>query len=225
MATKRDLRRELRSFYSAGPDPIMVEVPHLAFLMIDGHGDPNTSVEYSLAVQSLYAVAYAAKFAVKRAPDGIDYGVMPLEGLWSVSDMSTFTVEDKSAWDWTLMIMQPGEVTPEILDKAKAVTARKQRSGAVAGVRLERFAEGLSAQVMHMGPYAAEGPTIQRLHGFIAEHGYVLAGKHHEVYLSDPRRAAPERMKTILRQPVAAGPGTVSRMTKASRRRVTEDAG
>lgn len=186
MATKRDLKRELGSFYSAVPDPIMVEVPELAFLMIDGHGDPNTSPEFSLAVQSLYAVACAAKFAVKRAPAGIDYGVMPLEGLWWVPDMSTFSVEDKSAWDWTLMIVQPSEVIPEILDEAKAMAERRHRSDAITGVRLERFAEGLSAQVLHVGLYAAEGPTIQRLHGFIAEHGYPRAGKHHEVYLSDP---------------------------------------
>jgi hypothetical protein len=202
MATKMDFKRQLRPFYSAAQEPIMVDVPELAFLMIDGHGDPNTAAEYSEAVQALYSVAYAAKFAVKRA-SGLDYVVMPLEGLWWVSDMSTFTVEDKSAWDWTMLIMQLDEVTLEVFEDAKARTARKQYSDAVQRVRLERFAEGAAAQVMHVGPYASEGPTIQKLHDFITEQDYVRAGMHHEVYLSDPRRAAPEKLKTILRQPIA----------------------
>jgi hypothetical protein len=204
-ATKVDFKRELRAFYSAGSEPVIVDVPELAFLMIDGHGDPNTAPEYAKAVQALYPVAYAAKFAVKRESDGPDYAVMPLEGLWWVPDMSMFTLEDKSAWDWTILMMQPDQVTLEIVEEAKAKTAKKNPSDAVTRVRLERFAEGRAAQVMHVGPYSAEGPTIERLHPFIAEQGYVRAGKHHEVYLSDPRRAAPEKMKTIIRQPVAAG--------------------
>jgi len=147
----------------------------------------------------------ATKVDFKRASDGPDYAVMPLEGLWWVPDMSMFTLEDKSAWDWTILMMQPDQVTLEIVEEAKAKTAKKNPSDAVTRVRLERFAEGRAAQVMHVGPYSAEGPTIERLHSFIAEQGYVRAGKHHEVYLSDPRRAAPEKMKTIIRQPVAAG--------------------
>jgi hypothetical protein len=202
-ATKVDLKRGLRAFYSAGPEPVMVDVPELAFLMIDGHGDPNSAAEYSAAVQALYPLAYAAKFAVKQAPGGLDFAVMPLEGLWWVPDMSTFTTEDKSAWDWTMLIMQPDQVTLEVFEEAKAKTAKNNPSDALTRVRLERFAEGRAAQVMHVGPYATEGPTIQQLHTFIAEQGCVRAGKHHEVYISDPRRAAPEKMKTILRQPVA----------------------
>ncbi|MGZ8770413.1 MAG: GyrI-like domain-containing protein, partial [Aeromicrobium sp.] len=141
---------------------------------------------------------------IKRAEGGIDYGVMPLEGLWWVPDMSTFTTADKSAWDWTMMIMQPDQVTPDLLEQARVKAAAKNPLEAISRVRLERFGEGTAAQVMHTGPYATEGPTIQRLHAFIDEQGYERTGKHHEIYLSDPRRAAPEKLKTIVRQPVTA---------------------
>jgi hypothetical protein len=202
-ATKVDFKRELHAFYSAGSEPVIVDVPEMAFLMIDGHGDPNTASEYGEAIAALYPAAYAAKFAVKGGSGGLDFAVMPLEGLWWVSDMSMFTPDDKSAWDWTILIMQPDQVTQEIVEEAKAKVAKKNPSEAVTGVRLERFAEGRAAQVMHVGPYSAEAPTIAGLHSFIADRGYVRAGKHHEVYLSDPRRTAPGKMKTIIRQPVA----------------------
>ncbi len=201
-ATKIDYKRELRELYAPGRTPVIVEVPELSYLMIDGHGDPNTAAEFSEAVEALYSVAYGAKFAVKRAPDGIDYVVMPLEGLFWAPDMSVFATGDKSSWEWTLMIMQPDCVTGEIVDEARAAAEGKKSLEAIARVRSERFAEGRAAQIMHIGPYAAEGPTIQQLHAFIAEHGYQLAGKHHEIYLSDPRRTAPERMKTVIRQPI-----------------------
>lgn len=202
MATKIDFKRELRHLYAAGREPAIVQVPDLAFLMIDGHGDPNTAQEYRDAIQALYAVSYAVKFAVKREPDGFDYGVMPLEGLWWVADMSDFTTADKSTWDWTMMIMQPDRATPETVEEAKAKVAGKQPPAAIAKLRLQRFAEGLAAQVMHVGPYATEGPTIAGLHRYIAEQGYERAGKHHEIYLGDPRRSAPEKLKTVIRQPV-----------------------
>jgi hypothetical protein len=203
-ATRIDFKRELRELYAPTREPSLVEVSELAFLMIDGHGDPNTEPDYGKAIEALYTVAYTVKFDVKRAPDGIDYGVMPLEGLWWVPDMSKFTAEDKSAWDWTMMIMQPDQVTVEVFEEARAKATKKKPLDAIGQIRLERFAEGLAAQIMHIGPYAAEGPTIQQLHAFIAERGYERAGKHHEVYLSDPRRASPEKMKTIVRQPIAA---------------------
>ncbi|HEY9376791.1 MAG TPA: GyrI-like domain-containing protein [Jiangellaceae bacterium] len=202
MATKLDFKRELRELYNASRDPELVDVPELNYLMVDGHGDPNTAVEYREAVEALYAISYAAKFIVKGTPGGVDYGVLPLEGLWWATDMSAFTAYDKSAWDWTMMIMQPDVVTAEILEQALAKTAKKGLA-AQGLVRLERFAEGRCAQVMHLGPYAAEAPTIQRLHAFIADQGLQLRGKHHEIYLSDPRRTTPEKMKTISRQPVS----------------------
>jgi hypothetical protein len=199
-ATKVDFKRELRELYTAKPAPAMVEVPELAFLMVDGHGDPNTSQAYGEAVSALYSVSYAARFALKRA-GVLDYGVMPLEGLWWVPDMSTFSIADKAAWDWTAMILQPDPVTLEVFEQARAKAAKKALP-ALDRVRLERFAEGPAAQVMHRGPYSAEGPTIAALHAFIAEQGHERAGKHHEIYLSDPTRSAPEKMKTIIRQPV-----------------------
>ncbi|MGA2470913.1 MAG: GyrI-like domain-containing protein [Solirubrobacteraceae bacterium] len=202
--TRIDYKHELRELYAAGREPGIVEVPELTYLMIDGHGDPNTATEYGEAVEALYAVAYAAKFAIKRAPDGVDYGVLPLEGLWWTPDISTFTTDDKSAWYWTMMIMQPDVVTAEVFADAVEKAAKKKSPQTIGRLRLERFTEGPAAQMMHLGPYAAEGPTIKRLHAFIAQQGYEHAGKHHEIYLSDPRRAAPEKMKTILRQPIAA---------------------
>lgn len=200
-ATKIDFKRELSELYAPTREPSVVDVPELAFLEVDGHGDPNTAAEYRAAVETLYAVAYAAKFAVKRSA-GVDFGVMPLEGLWWVSDMSTFTIEDKSDWSWTAMLMQPEPVTTEIVELARQKAASKKSLPALELLRYERLHEGLAAQVMHRGAYADEAPTIARLHQFIAEQGYVAAGKHHEIYLSDPTRTAPEKLKTVIRQPV-----------------------
>lgn len=202
---KRDLRRELRDFYAPSSSPALVEVPEWSFLMVDGRGDPNTSEEYRDAVAALYKLSYTARFALKKA-QVLDYSVMPLEGLWWVPDMARFTVEDKSGWEWTAMIHQPDQVTEDVLDRARATVAAKKPSPelehSLQQVRLSRFTEGTAAQVLHLGPYAAEGPTIAALHAFIADRGYALSGKHHEIYLTDPGRTAPERMRTVIRQPV-----------------------
>lgn len=201
-AMKVDFKREHHELYAPPRRPVLVDVPELAFLMVDGHGDPNTSPAYTQAIEALFTVSYTLKFAIKRAADGFDYGVMPLEGLWWVPDMSAFTVEDKSAWQWTAMIMQPDEVSEERLREALAIAIAKKALPATEKLRLERFHEGPVAQIMHIGPYAAEGPTIELLHEFIAEQGMTLRGKHHEIYLSDPRRSAAEKLKTVVRQPV-----------------------
>jgi hypothetical protein len=200
---KLDYKRELNELYGprAGP-PAIVDVPELSFLMVDGMGDPNTSRNYREAVEALFAVSYRVKFAVKRGAGGIDYGVMPLEGLWWVDDMSTFSVDDKSNWSWTAMIMQPDVVTDELVQGS--IPEASKKLPAATRLRLDRFGEGRAAQVLHLGPYSAERPTIERLHAFIAEAGYRLRGKHHEIYLSDPSRAEPAKLKTILRQPIAA---------------------
>jgi hypothetical protein len=158
-ATKLDLRRELKALY--GPPvgrPVLIDVPELSFLMVDGQGDPNLSQDYRDAVQALFAVSYAVKFAVKRAA-GIDYRVMPLEGLWWVDDMSTFTVDDKTSWKWTALIAQPDLVGEELVQQAAATAAAKRPLPAAGRVRLERFREGRAAQLLHRGPFSAEGPT------------------------------------------------------------------
>ena len=203
-ATKVNFKVEHKELYRAKREPALVDVPELGFLMVDGHGDPNTATEYTQAVEALYTVSYSLKFAIKRARDGFDYGVMPLEGLWWVRDMSKFTSSKKSDWDWTAMIMQPDQVTQDLLEDALANATAKKSLPAAAKLRLERFREGPAAQVMHIGPYDAEGPTIKRLHELIAESGRTRRGKHHEIYLSDPRRSAPEKLRTIIRQPVDA---------------------
>jgi hypothetical protein len=203
-ATKLDLITRSPELYSAGREPALLEVPELSFLMVDGHGDPNVSPAYAEAVEALYSVAYTVKFALKKSPRQLDHRVMPLEGLWWVPDMSQFSTTSKADWDWTLMIRQLDEVDQELVTAAVQQVTGKKALPAAARLRLERFREGLAAQVLHIGPYAAEGPTIQRLHAFISEHGYGLTGKHHEIYLGDPRRAAPEKLRTILRQPVIA---------------------
>ena len=172
--------------------------------MVDGQGDPNVSSRFQEAVQALYACSYTLKFALKRA-GGPVYRVAPLEGLWWAEDMTTFAVEEKSAYLWTLMIRQPAEVTQNLLEEILVEVAEKKQLPIVHELRLERIAEGPVAQILHVGPYAMEGPTIERLHTFIAQRGLTLRGKHHEIYLGDPRRAAPERLKTIIRQPVGGG--------------------
>jgi hypothetical protein len=203
---KIDMRRELRALYAPPATPVLVDVPELAFLMIDGRGDPNTSTEYREAVAALYAVSYALKFAIKRTANGADYAVMPLEGLWWADDMTDFDFR-KADWHWTMMIAQPDLVTLERVEQAAADTMRKKNLPTVTRLRLERFCEGLCAQVLHVGPYSAEGPTIASLHAFIRDHGYTFDGrrqKHHEIYLSDPRRTAAAKLKTVVRQPIIA---------------------
>jgi len=202
--TKIDYKRERPQLYAPRAEPTIVDVPELAFLMIDGHGDPNTAVAYREAVETLFAVSYAAKFVVRRSAGGVDFAVMPLEGLWWVPDISLFTIDDKSDWSWTAMIMQPAPVTPEVIEVARQKAAAKKPRPALELLRFERFHEGLAAQVMYRGPYADEGPTIAQLHEFITDRGYEPTGRHHEIYLGDPRRSAPQKLRTIIRQPIAS---------------------
>jgi hypothetical protein len=173
------------------------------FLMIDGEGDPNTAESYSNAIEALYSLSYALKFMVKKGEWGIDYGVMPLEGLWWADDMTAFTVGNKDAWEWTMMIMQPEFITPDMVEAARQEVGRKKNPVALSLVRFEAFKEGKAAQIMHIGPFSEEGPTIEKVHAFIENTGSRRRGKHHEIYLSDIRRAAPEKWKTIIRQPLA----------------------
>ena len=202
MKSKIDLKKEWKELYRPGTKEVVrVDVPPLNYLKIDGRGDPNTAQEYKDAIETLYPVAYTLKFMMKKGALGLDYVVMPLEGLWWVEDMSKFSVENKGDWLWTMMILQPDAVTLEMVDEALAQTAEKKNPPALDKVRLEGLYEGASAQIMHIGPYADEAPTISKIHQFITENGRRPRGKHHEIYLSDPRRAAPEKMKTVIRQP------------------------
>lgn len=203
---KIDLKKELKHLYNPSTKEIsIVDVPKMNFLMVDGKGDPNTSQEYKEAIEALYTVSYSLKFMIKKGETAIDYVVMPLEGLWWTDDMAQFSTENKGIWKWTAMIMQPEYVTKDLVTKAFEQVEKKKNPPALSKMRFESFHEGLSAQIMHIGPYSAEGPTIKKLHSFIKEKGYEFDGlvqKHHEIYLSDPRRTAPEKMKTIIRQPM-----------------------
>ena len=200
---KIDLKRDLKQLYRPSATKVVqVDVPAFRFLMADGEGDPNTLRAYAEAVEALFSVSYTAKFMVKKGAQAIDYAVMPLEGLWWSDDMSAFVANDRAKWRWTMMIMQPDFVEAAVLHAAIAEVARKKALPVVRKLRLEAFTEGLCAQTLHVGPFTEEGPTIQRVHDFIAARA-ALAGKHHEIYLSDIRRADPRRWKTIIRQPMA----------------------
>lgn len=198
---KRDLKKELKHVYQPSAKEVtLVNVPPMRFLMVDGSGDPNTSAEYKKAVETLFSVSYTLKFAVKKGKLAIDYAVMPLEGLWWADDMARFNVEDKSNWKWTMMIAQPDFASDEMVESAIAATQKKKGTGALADLRLQPFAEGICAQILHIGPFTTEGSTIANVHAFIAERGE-LRGKHHEIYLSDVTKADPAKWKTIIRQP------------------------
>ncbi len=200
---KLDLKKDLRSFYKASAkDVALVEVPQMNFFMIDGVGDPNTSPDYRDAVEALFSLSYTLKFMIKKGTMAIDYSVMPLEGLWWADDMTDFTNGNKDHWQWTAMMMQPEFITPDLVAEARAQTEKKKNLPALPKVRCETWREGRVAQTLHIGPFAEEAPTIERVHRFIEESGLERAGKHHEIYLSDIRRAAPEKWQTIIRQPV-----------------------
>jgi hypothetical protein len=174
------------------------------FLMIDGRGDPNTSQEFQEAVEALFGVSYTVKFMVKKGEVAVDYSVMPLEGLWWMDNMAEFSIERKADWKWTTMIMQPEYVTRDLLQAAMEQVEKKKNPPALSRLRYESYHEDQAAQIMHIGPFAEEGPTIEKIHQYIEENGYELSGKHHEIYLSDFRRVAPEKLKTVIRQPLKA---------------------
>ena len=204
MTAKVDLKRELACYRAARDVPRIVTVPRLQYLMIDGHGDPNTPA-FAQATGTLYPVAYTLKFAA-RGELGRDHVVMPLEGLWWAGDMSTFTdARDKTRWDWTLMIMQPDWITRELFAAAVERVAARSGPDRLHDVRLETLDEGLCVQALHVGPYDDEGGLLRRIHSeVVPAHGLAMVGRHHEIYLSDARRVEPAKLRTILRQPVRA---------------------
>jgi hypothetical protein len=202
---KLDFKKELKQFYTASVGkPVLVTVPPMRYLMIDGMGDPNTAVVAREAIETLFPLAYALKFKIKKELE-IDYSVMPLEGLWWADDMDGFLTGGKDLWKWTYMIQQPQIVTEDLFKQVLSEIVKKKQLPALSLVRFETLNEGLSAQIMHLGPFAEEGRTISLLHGFIKENGHRIDGlvkKHHEIYLSDYRKTSPEKLKTIIRQPV-----------------------
>lgn len=199
---KIDLKKQLKPLYSPSAKEVMeLDVPGFKYLMIDGQGDPNTTPAYAQAVEALFSVSYTLKFMVKKGMPPVDYAVMPLEGLWWADDLTAFATGDRSQWKWTMMIMQPSFVEDELIYAALAEVKRKKELAALDDLRLESLTEGRCAQILHVGPFTEEGPTIERLHAYIEARGG-LRGKHHEIYLSDIRRADPKNWKTVIRQPM-----------------------
>lgn len=207
IAVKIDLKKELKYLYAPSAKKVeIVDVPNFHFAMIDGvirPGEtPDSSQEFQDAIGALYGVSYTLKFMSKLRKDNpIDYPVMALEGLWW-TDSGEFDWNVKQEWKWTIMILQPDHITAEMFHEARQQLMKKRDTPALSRVRFEGFQEGLCVQIMHLGPYSEEARTIERMAAFAQENGLRFCGKHHEIYLGDPRRAKPEKMRTVLRHPV-----------------------
>ncbi len=200
--SKIDYKKEFKELYRPSAKKVVeVSVPKMNFLMVDGYGEPE-STEYQAAIEALYSVSYTIKFMIKKSDIAIDYGVLPLEGLWWADDMSDFINDNKSNWILIMMIMQPGLVTEELVQAAISQVKVNKNLPAIEKIRFSPFLEGKCAQTLHVGPFTEEGPTVERVHAFIRECGNEITGKHHEIYLTDIRRAAPENWKTVIRQPM-----------------------
>jgi hypothetical protein len=199
-----DFRKQMAPFITARRDPKMIRLPALKYLMATGRGDPAKGKEFREAVQALYTLIYILKFSGKPGSRQREMPVLPLDGLWWVPGRKGWSgVAQRSSWRWQAMLAVPGFVTEAMLDKTRKVAMAKKPNPALRKVHLKTWKEGLCAQVLHVGPFAAERPTIERLHTFIREQGYRPTGRHHEIYLSDPSRTSPKKLKTILRQPMA----------------------
>lgn len=200
---KYDIKKAHRRLYApTAKDFTVVDVPELRYLAVDGKGDPNTSAAYAQAIEALYPVAYNLKFTSKKTLDR-DFVVGPLEGLWRADDPAVFLARDKQSWEWTMLISQPPWITEDLVRTAIEEVAKKKALPALGSVRLHTVVEGLSVQILHVGSYDDETPTLDRLHNqYLPEHGLTFNGDHHEIYLSDARRTEPAKLKTILRQPV-----------------------
>jgi hypothetical protein len=205
MTIKTDFKKTLDAYQAKRGEFRIVDVPATQYLMIDGHGDPNSSPAYADAIRALYPVAYKLKFASKRDLE-CDYVVMPLEGLWWADDLDSFTTaRDKSRWDWTLMIMVPDWTDQPMFEAAVEQVAAKDRPVRLDDIRLKSLSEGRCVQTLHIGSYDSEADVLARMHHeFIPGNGLRMIGKHHEIYLSDARKVAPEKLRTILRQPVVS---------------------
>jgi hypothetical protein len=201
--SKLDLKKEFRECYTAPADRFQIVcVPRMQFLMVDGCGDPNKAPRFEQCVQSLYSVAYCVKLALRKAGGHEDYVVGPLEGLWWTDDPVAFTLDKRDTWKWTLMLAQPQFITETMVWQAVADASAGDDAPLSAAVRLESLEEGLCCQILHVGPNEDEAATIARMHAFIHAKGHHLRGRHHEIYMNDPRRNAPQKRRTILRQAI-----------------------
>lgn len=201
MSTKIDLKKELKLLYNPSATEVStVDVPEMNFLMINGEGAPS-SPQYMQSIEALFTVSYTLKFMIKKA-QGVDYGVMPLEGLWWMDNMAEFSTERKDEWKWTSMIMQPKYVEAADVKAAIEQARKKKDLQAIDKIKFEAFKEGLAAQIFYTGSYSEEGPTIAKIHDYIHKTGHELNGKHHEIYLNNAAKVAPEKLKTVLRQPM-----------------------
>ncbi len=202
---KFDYKKEFPEFYKpTKKHPSIINIPKMSFFMIDGCGDPNTSDDYKKTISTLYALAFTLKMYYKKLPDGQDYVVPPLEGLWYMDDMANWTMKDKNLWNWTMMIRIPDFISEEHIAYAMNLVSTKKKDKApfIDKTRVEVLSEKDVVQILYFGPYDEEPPTIKMLHAYAKEKNYELRGYHHEIYLSDPRRTKPEKLKTILRQPI-----------------------
>ena len=200
---KIDLKKEYKDLFTASnKTPAVIAAPEANYLSISGKGDPIATPAYKEAIEALFSVSYAIKFIVKKGSQAIDYGVLPLEGLWWVENMAEFDIKDKSNWLWKAMIMQPNFIDGDMVTSAVEQVQKKKGLSQLSNIKFEKLSEGKCAQIFHIGPYSEEGPTIEKLHQFIKGNEYQFNGNHHEIYLSDPRRSAPEKLKTIIRQPI-----------------------
>lgn len=200
---KYDVKRVHRELYApSAKDFTLVDVPPMRYLVVDGHGDPNTSPDYAAALEALFGVAYTLKFRSKKEL-GRDFVVAPLEALWRADDPAVFATREKSAWSWTALIAQPDWIDEQLVADAVAAVRPKGENPALELLRMEELHEGASVQILHVGSYDDEAPTLARLHHeWMPQHGLTFNGDHHEIYLNDARRTAPAKLRTVLRQPV-----------------------
>jgi hypothetical protein len=198
-----DFRKQLKPYFSAKSEPVLIRIPAIKYLYVEGKGDPAKGREFQQAISALYTLIYTLKFSLKRASRPREVPVMPLQALWWMAGGRKFSTRaPRSAWRWRAMLAVPGFVTPAMVEKARKEAFARKPLPTLKKLKLERWREGLCAQVLHVGPYAAEMPTIDRLHAFLKDKGYRPKGRHHEIYLSDPGRTAQRKLKTIIRQPV-----------------------
>ncbi|MFT5170467.1 MAG: hypothetical protein ACI9BD_000234 [Candidatus Marinamargulisbacteria bacterium] len=200
-----DFKKAFRDrFTGSDKTPTLISIPKTQYLSVSGKGDPALSRDYAAAIEVLFSVSYATKFLIKRGPHLTDYSVLPLESMWWVENTPRLSWDDKSNWLWKVMIMQPDLVEKDIVETAVSQVEKKKKNilSLLSQVKFEEISEGMCAQILHKGPYANEGPTIEKLHSFIDDNGFDFNGNHHEVYLSDPRQAVPEKLRKLIRQPV-----------------------